>query len=189
MSELEINKLVGAILTAGLIFMVINVGVDEVLREDAMEKPAYPVPAAEAPAAEIEVTATEAPAAEATAAPPNLAVLLAQADIENGKKIARKCTACHGVKQGGPDKLGPNLWSIVGADKAASEGFKYSGALAGLGGAWGYDDLDAFLAKPKAFVPGTKMAFPGIKSAEDRADLIAYLRTLSETLSPLPAAP
>ena len=116
-------------------------------------------------------------------------MLLAQADIENGKKIARKCSACHGVNRGGPNTVGPNRWSIVGADKAAREGFRYSGALAGLGGAWGYDDLDAFLAKPRDFARGTKMAFPGIRSAEDRADLIAYLRTLSETPPPLPAAP
>ncbi len=185
MSAMEINKLVAAVLTAGLIFMVINVGVDEALDEGPLEQAAYPVPGAEGKSAAEGGRAT----AEAATAPPSLATLLAAADIDNGKKVARKCLACHDVKQGGRNKIGPNLWGVVGADKAAREGFAYSGALAGLGGAWGYADLDAFLAKPKEFARGTKMAFAGVKSPADRADLIAYLRSLPESPPPLPEAP
>ena len=185
MSAIEINKLVAAVLTAGLIFMVINVGVDEALPEKPLEKVVYPVPGAESESAADDGGAV----AEAAVAPRPLAALLAVADIDNGKKVARKCVACHDVSQGGRNKIGPNLWGVVGADKAAREGFAYSGALAGLGGAWGYADLDAFLAKPKEFARGTKMMFAGIKSPADRADLIAYLRSLSDSPPPLPEAP
>ena len=185
MSAMEINKLVAAVLVAGLIFMVINVSVDNALHEKPLEKAVYPVPGAE------DGSAAEGGSATAEAAPAllSLAALLAVADIDKGKKVAKKCVLCHDVSQGGRNKVGPNLWGVVGAEKAAREGFAYSAALAGLGGAWGYDDLDAFFAKPKEFARGTKMAFPGIKSAEDRADLIAYLRSLSETPPPLPEAP
>ncbi len=185
MSAMEINKLVAAVLIAGLIFMVINVGVDEALREKPLGKAVYPVPAAEGVGAAEDGSAT----AEAAAAPRSLAALLAVADIDHGKKVARKCVACHDVSQGGPNKIGPNLWGVVGSVVAAREGFRYSGALSGLGGAWGYDELDAFIARPKEFARGTKMMFAGVKSPADRADLIAYLRSLSEDPPPLPDAP
>ncbi len=189
MSAMEINKLVGAVLTAGLILMVINVGVDEALQEKPLEKAVYPVPGAESAAEDGSAAERGSATAEAASGPRSLAALLAVADIDDGKKVARKCVACHDVSQGGRNKIGPNLWGVVGAGKAAREGFAYSGALAGLGGAWGYDDLDAFLAKPREFARGTKMAFAGVKSPADRADLIAYLRGLSESPPPLPEAP
>ena len=115
-----------------------------------------------------------------------LAALLARADPERGKNVAKKCVACHTVNRGGKKKLGPNLWGVVGAKQAAREGFKYSRAFAGLDGAWGYAELDAFLASPKTYAPGTRMGFPGVKKPADRADLIAYLRTLADTPPPLP---
>ena len=115
-----------------------------------------------------------------------LAALLARADPERGMNVAKKCVACHTVNRGGKKKLGPNLWGVVGARQAAREGFKYSRALAGLGGAWGYAELDAYLASPKTYAPGTRMGFPGVKKPADRAALIAYLRTLADTPPPLP---
>ncbi len=112
--------------------------------------------------------------------------LLASADAGDGKKVFRKCKACHTADKGGAHKVGPNLWDVVGRAKAGAQGFGYSGALAGLGGAWSFADLDAFLAKPKAFAPGTKMTFNGIKKAADRAAVIQYLRSLSDSPKPLP---
>ena len=91
----------------------------------------------------------------------------------------------HGEK-GGRNTVGPNLWEVVGRAKAGGGGFRYSSALKRLGGAWTYADLDGFLTKPKAFAPGTKMSLSGLKKASDRADLIAYLRSLSEQPKPLP---
>jgi len=112
--------------------------------------------------------------------------LLAEADIAAGMKLAKKCTACHVFEDGGKNKVGPVLWNIVNADKGAIDGFGYSAALAGFGGAWDYSALNAFLYKPKAYIEGTKMNFAGLKKPQDRANMIAYLRSLSAAPAALP---
>jgi len=112
--------------------------------------------------------------------------LLAAATTESGAKAFKKCKSCHTTGLGGANTIGPNLWDVVGRSKAASPGFAYSAALKKIGGAWSYEDLDAFLSKPKKYAPGTKMSFAGIKKAPGRAAVIAYLRSLSETPKPLP---
>jgi cytochrome c len=116
----------------------------------------------------------------------NALTLLASASADGGKKAFKKCKSCHSTEKGGKNKVGPNLWGIVGKAKASGAGYKYSGALKGLGGNWSYKDLDAFLTKPKAFAKGTKMTFAGVKSPADRAALLAYLRSLSGSPQPLP---
>lgn len=112
--------------------------------------------------------------------------MLATADAGAGAKSFKKCKACHSTAKGGKNKVGPNLWDVVGRAKAGVSGFKFSGALKGLGGDWTYKDLDAFLAKPKAFAKGTKMSFAGLKKPKDRANVIIYLRSLSDQPKPLP---
>ena len=100
-------------------------------------------------------------------------------DAEKGKKVFNKCKACHGIDEGGKNKLGPNLWNMVGAPIAAVEGYKYSKALTAYAeeaGNWNEENLDAWLKKPKDLVRKTKMIFPGLKKEADRADLIAYLK-------------
>ena len=116
----------------------------------------------------------------------DLATLLASADPAEGEKVFKKCKACHTAEQGGPNRVGPNLWGIVDRPKGGHEGFSYSDAITGLGGDWTYADLNAFLEKPKDYAPGTKMTFAGLKKPEDRAAVIAYLRTLSDSPKPLP---
>ena len=180
MSAMEINKWAAAILVAGLGYMTINVGIDEFMHRAPSETVAYPVPMTESTVVAATVT-EEAPVA-------SLGALLAAADVGSGKKIAKKCSACHNFDKGGKNKVGPNLWDIVGRDMGQVAGFKYSDALAGMGGKWDYATLDSFLAKPKAMVPGTKMSFAGIKKPAGRADLIAFLRSLSDSPPPLPAA-
>lgn len=139
------------------------------------------------PAAEPAQPSPSASSEPATAsAGGGVLALLANADVKRGLGIFKKCKACHTVDEGGKNKVGPNLWEVVGGAKAGVEGYKYSGVLKSLGGDWTYQDLDGFLTKPKKFAPGTKMSFSGLKKEADRADLIAYLRSLSASPRPLP---
>ena len=107
-------------------------------------------------------------------------------DIKAGEKIFNKCKACHGVKEGGKNKLGPNLWNIIDRPKGNIEGFAYSKNLAEFGGKWTYEGLNKFLYKPKQYIKGTKMNFAGLKNAQDRADLILWLQQHSDNPIPLP---
>jgi cytochrome c len=126
-----------------------------------------------------------APEEAAPAAEEGVGVLLAQADVDAGAQAARKCAACHSFEEGGANKIGPPLWDVVGREIAALD-FAYSDALAGKDGAWDYQALDAFLAEPREWAPGTKMAFAGLRKPEERADIILYLRSLSNEPAPLP---
>ncbi|MBB3066094.1 c-type cytochrome [Limibacillus halophilus] len=125
-------------------------------------------------------------AAEAVAGAAAVTALMITGDAENGQKVARKCAACHSFDEGGPNKVGPNLYGVVGADIANHEGYRYSDALAAKEGAWDFGSLDSYLKSPKEFAPGTKMTFAGISNDQDRADLILYLRSLSASPAPLP---
>ena len=107
---------------------------------------------------------------------PALATLLATGDAAKGQAVFAKCTACHTIEQGGANGIGPNLFGIVGKPIGKhAAGFAYSGDLAGHGGDWSYENLDAWLKGPKAFAAGTKMTFAGLGKAEDRANVILYL--------------
>lgn len=115
----------------------------------------------------------------------DLPALLAAADVARGEKqFKRRCRACHTNTKDGPNKTGPNLWNIVGREQGAKPGFRYSTGVKALGGHWGFAELNRFLTRPADYVPDTRMAFPGLKKAGDRADLIAYLRTLGD--NPVP---
>lgn len=115
-----------------------------------------------------------------------LNVLLATANVDKGKKVAKKCVACHSFESGGKNKVGPNLHNILGKNRASASGFAYSSAIKTMGGKWGFEDMNAFLKKPKKFMPGTKMSFSGLKKAGDRAAVILYLRSFSDSPVTLP---
>ena len=115
-----------------------------------------------------------------------LNVLLATANVDKGKKVAKKCVACHSFESGGKKKVGPNLYNIIGKNRAGTSGFAYSSAIKTMGGKWGFEDMNAFLKKPKKFMPGTKMSFSGLKKAGDRAAVILYLRSFSDSPVTLP---
>jgi cytochrome c len=128
-----------------------------------------------------------APAAKVETVAP-VATRLAQADISRGKSISKVCMTCHTLAKGAPNKIGPNLWNVVDRPRASEPGFDYSTAMKAKGGKWSFDELDKFLTHPQGYVPGTKMTFGGIENAQQRGDLIAYLRTLSDHPTPLPEA-
>ena len=131
-----------------------------------------------------------AAAAAAPAAEPSIDTLLASADPAAGEADTKKlgCVACHTFAEGGKAGLGPNLYGVVGAPHGHMEGFNYSTALKSKTGPWTYDELSKWLTKPSAYAPGTRMSFAGIAKPKERADVIAYLRTLSPNPEPLPEA-
>ncbi|MGE4373678.1 MAG: cytochrome c family protein [Xanthobacter sp.] len=114
--------------------------------------------------------------------------LFATASIEKGEKVAKKCAACHNFKEGQGSKVGPELYGVVGRETATFPGFKYTEAMKEHGGKWDALALNTYLTNPKQVVPGTSMAFAGLRKAEDRANLIAYLNSLSHDPQPLPTA-
>lgn len=116
-----------------------------------------------------------------------VAALFGTASADSGKRVFKKCSACHTVNDGGKNGQGPNLYDIVGRDRAKIEGFKYSKAMQAKGGAWDYATLAEFLYKPKTWLKGTKMAFQGLKKEKDLADMMAYLASLSASPKPLKA--
>ncbi len=146
------------------------------------------VPAAAAPAATPAAEhAAAAPQAAPAAAPVDIKTLMASADPAAGEKVFNKCKACHNADKGGKNGVGPNLWGVIGGPKAHMDGFAYSSGLAGRHGeTWSFDDVFIFLESPKDFVAGTKMTFAGLKSPQDRANVIAYLRAQSDQPVPLP---
>ena len=119
---------------------------------------------------------------------PDLATLLASANLANGERRARICAACHTFDDGGRDGVGPNLWGVLGRDIAAAASYDYSDALADEPGNWSFEKLDAYLRNPGVAIPDNKMAFQGIRRARDRADIIAYMRMQGAAQMPLPEA-
>ena len=143
-----------------------------------VEKP-FSVPAKQAD------TAAQAPIAPPDDQLPNFAAAIPMASVENGMMLAARCAACHDWTKGGPNKIGPNLYGIVGRMRAGGTGFDYSPALKAKGGAWSYADLFAYLRQPAQFIPGNKMAFAGLPAAQDRLDLIAFFRMQADMPAPL----
>ena len=166
---------------------------DEIAAEEAeAKKTAEAAPAAEGGAAtqapaQGEQAAAQGGQAAAPTGGDNAVAMIATADPAQGEKVAAKCKACHDLSKDGKNKVGPHLWGVVGRNHAAVQDFAYSEVMKGMAGKpWTFEDLDHFLTKPKDYAPGTKMSFPGLPKAEDRAALLRWLRDQSDSPVPLP---
>jgi cytochrome c len=181
MDTMEINKAIAAVLVAGIVFFLTGLIGDKLVTETAPSKPV------------LASKTTAAPVAAAAAKPEALqpvGPLLAGADPAAGEAYTKKvCVACHTFNEGGHAAVGPNLYGIVAGPHDHESGFNYSDALQKFKDQpWTYEALNEWLFKPSQYAPGTRMTFAGIPSAKDRANVIAYLRTLSHSPAPLPAA-
>jgi cytochrome c len=179
MDSFELNKILGAILGTCLITLALNITAGAIFSPEKPAKPGY------------EIAVQEAPAAGEKAAPAKeepIAALLASASIERGQQAAKVCTTCHTFEKGGPNKVGPNLWGVVNEPKGQGRNFNFSAGMKAKGGNWTFEDLNAFLASPKQFVPGTAMSFAGVSRASQRADIIAFLNSRSDHPAELPKA-
>jgi cytochrome c len=178
MNSFEMNKVLGAVLGCCLGLVALNIASGAVFAPGKLAKPGYEIKVPERGPA----NQTKEPTA-----PPDQPIepLLASADPGRGQNSSQKCAGCHTFNKGGNPMVGPNLWGVLGRPKASLPGFNYSAALKANGGEWTVDDLDHFLTNPKTMIPGTAMTFAGVPRVAERADLIAYLNSLSDNPAPL----
>ena len=180
MDTMTLNKIAGAVLGTGLLVMGLNILSDTIYHAEKPEQAAINIEVAEGEGEGQGAAKEEAPAV-------SLATLMASADATKGQAVFKACQACHTAEEGGANKVGPNLYGIVGAKKAHIDSFAYSDALKAMHDQdWSFENLNEFIKNPKGYVKGTKMAYGGLKDDAKRADLLAYLRSLSATPAPLP---
>jgi cytochrome c len=182
MDSFELNKILGAVLATCLVLLVTSFSANALFPPNAApEKPGFAI--------EVKAAAEDGgkPAAPAPAEP--IEKLLQTASVEKGAASAKKCAACHTFAKGEKNGVGPNLFGIVGDHRGEGRnGFNFSAAMKAKGGVWTIDDLNQFITNPKGFIPGTAMGFAGIPKDTERADVLAYLNSLSDNPAPLPTA-
>jgi cytochrome c len=177
---MELNKIFAGVLVAGIIASLSGFLVKELMHKEHLKENAYKIEG-------VETIGSQGGSAKPKMPDPILA-MLESADTIRGEKLSKACAACHSFTKGGNNGTGPNLWDIVNKKKAAVAGFSYSKAMKESGGDWNYLSLNKFLWKPKSYISGTKMNYIGLKKPEDRAAIIAWLRSLSDNPPALPSA-
>ena len=172
------NKIITSIILAIILILGINKITDIIFFVEKPEKPAYQV-------ANISATATAETTSESSSSESGeIMALLASASVADGKKIFKKCTACHSIAKGGANKIGPALWGVLGRKAGSISDYKYSNAMATHAKPWSLEEMNGFLIKPKDWIKGTKMSFIGLKKDTDRAAVILYMN--QNTDNPLP---
>ena len=181
MDSFEWNKIIGAVLGTAIFIFVVRQVAEKVYEPEKPAKPGYVVEGV------VEASATGSAAAPAEEALPDWGTVLPKADVAAGKTTSGKCEQCHDTSSAATNKIGPALYGVVGRNRATVAGFEYSAAMKAKGGSWTYDELFKFLKSPGAYIVGTKMSFAGLSKAEDRINLIAFLRTNAASPVAIPA--
>ena len=181
MDSFEWNKIIGAVLGTAIFIFVVRLVAEAVYEPEKPAKPGYVVEGV------VETAAGGAPAAPVEEAMPDWGTVLASADAAAGKTVSVKCEQCHDTTSAKTSKIGPPLFGVVGRARASVAGFDYSSAMMTDHAPWTFDKLFVYLKSPASMVPGTKMTFAGLHSAEDRINLIAFLRTNTASPVAIPA--
>ena len=179
MDSFELNKIIAAVLMVALLVIGIGKLSDAIFHVEKPKSPGYAVDTEQA------VTATVA-SSETVEEKIDIAALMAMGDIDVGKKVFKKCAACHSIIKGGKNNIGPALYNVVGRQTGVVNDYKYSKALSGYGKQWTFEELNGYLIKPAKWIKGTKMAFAGLRKEKDRASVILYLNQNSDNPLPLP---
>jgi len=173
------NKIIVSIIFALMLVLGINKITDVIFYVEKPEKSAYQI----ASVTTADGTTTAETSSENSESG-NIMALFASASAAEGAKVFKKCAACHSIKEGGANKIGPALWGVLGRTAGSVPGYKYSKAMAAHGKNWSFEEMNGFLIKPKDWIKGTKMSFAGLKKAKERAAVILYMN--ENTNSPLP---
>ena len=176
MDSFEINKILTAVLVVFLVIFGIGKISDIVFHVEKPNTSAYKVEFAEVDQAKTSSSVQTV----------DIAALLALGTVEHGQKVFKKCSACHSIKKGGRNNIGPALYNVLGRNMGALEDYKYSKALIAFGKSWTFDEMNNFLIKPTTYIKGTKMAFAGLKKEKDRASVILYMNANSDSPLDLP---
>ena len=180
MDSFELNKIIGAILLVALLVIGIGKVSNLVFKINKPEKSNYKVEL------DVETAETKADEEPVQREIVDIAALLSTGDLAHGEKVFKKCSACHSIKSGGGNKIGPALYNVVGRKVGVLDDYKYSKALAEYEKNWSFEELNGFLLKPKDWIKGTKMAYAGLRKEKDRASVILYLNKYSDSPLPLP---
>ena len=180
MDSFEINKIIAAILLTALIIIGIGKITDVLFHVDKPKVSAYKTEGLETSENVKTVKADEEKKVV------NIADLLAMGDVAHGEKVFKKCSACHMINDGGKNMIGPNLWGVIGRKAGSIGDYKYSKAMIAYAKEWSFEEMNAYLIKPQAYIKGTKMAFAGLRKEKDRASVILYMNSKSSNPKPLP---
>ena len=181
MDSFEINKILASILLIALLFIGLGKISNLIFHVEKPKTAGYKV---ELPENDLVVQTSETKTAVAEEI--DIASLLALGDITHGEKVFKKCSACHSIKKGGRNNIGPALYNVLGRNMGALEDYKYSKALIAFGKDWTFEEMNSFLIKPATYIKGTKMAFAGLKKEKDRASVILYMNANADTPLELP---